>query len=511
MMRATRNLDKFRYQLIRCLKGSRPLKIHSTCAFNYSADNKAPVSLKDSMQPVSIRKQLGLDECNNSKQLYKVIKEHPDLTFNSKLEILSRFLETNQWNLRSLTEESEFKKFMGGIKKDLKSLAQRLRPFQENELGANQPIEDILKWIEKDKERLELKKVMPRIGYLVKLMADMKWTEHELWELCERMILDYQFVVEFYETVNAIEGFTFLPIVLELKEDMTRKILPDKSLPELYSDGPKDYFYLISKHSSRIRRLYKILEREALVSIWYSPLKYYHRMLKALVMTKSPNLISFIKLENYIIQSISEVDTIETLMEIYFLYATSGRGSQKLFSRIDAEIVKRVCGSQLITIKDSPFNKTDYLVRYIESLKCVTSTFESYQISSDLQCKIYDSIAEMKSKLSIQDVIVIHGSVVALGLTEIENKDIQNLLVAEVEKFIVSANDKDELKIALRFLLEHSNHATISKILPNENPTLLLEDLNRDDSTIVDRIQSEIYPKLRTKRLKDKFFSYFKA
>ena len=414
--------------------------------------------------------------------LSQITKNEELLAVNDIIDFLEEIPNSEKAQILKIKEKIEFSKMITVLKKKLEILEKKLIPYSKVDFEEKEKSEDfLLKWVDEQNSRISKNKEKPQIGKLSLILKNLEYLDYEIWQIMEKYLLEEKSQKTFNETVNALEGFTIFRKILENKEKISKKIQNKNNIKFLKS--PKNIKFLnpkknpqnknlkeiekssknpensenlkILKTGKKVRNLYKKLEYNMLISILDTNMKYYSRITNSLVKTNSPNLISFKSLENHIMNNLSLDHNLENSFEIYYDFAISNQGSQKLFEQIEVVLYIGANFEYFKTERflDNFFCDAKKIGKFLEASSFVKNRFFEKEINLNVSKKILKSIENLKNlEGNFFDMKRILNFLPVLELEEKEEKEVILKILEKSEILIGENNCEKEVENFLFFL-----------------------------------------------------------
>ena len=219
--------------------------------------------------------------------------------------------------------------------------------------------------------------------------------DEELWLTLGDHIIDDRFYPNFKETVLAVEGFTML-----------------------------GHF----AGQTFINQVYEKLEQLVVMTVGDVNMIYYKRIAESLVQVNRFNPIVFDKLEDHIMNNLSMVYELNTILDILFAFSISGNGSLKFYNAMQYVLFKGKMFNRPWTLDnmiDKPW-RGHFIGRICEVYDRAKDKFPNLTLEADFRSFMYNLIINKKANYLLEDLVQVLRHI---DVFEFEERDeINNLL-----------------------------------------------------------------------------------
>ena len=437
-----------------------------------------------------------LNQISNINLIFELLDKNKEgYTLNEKLQFLSRLEELSLFARPQLHKHSEFQKLLSNLKTDLQNSLKQIIPFTNHNFNDQKMNNDELnKWVELEINRVNQKQNLPKIGTLSQILKKIECFDPQVWFLMENHLIHFKFLNEFSEIEKSMEGFATFPELLSKHTSLkiqkaerefrcfqseTTFIKPlnlfipgVKNLPlnssnliqfqETVSDLPND--------NIRLRRIFKILEREMLVSMDETvSCKTVRRISDFLFMTKSPNESTYQALDYFAKVSIAQPMHIELddVFQIHCNFAMADKGSVELFECLEhmliGERTQRVFQRLISNYYDNPEKVTRYLI----SLEHVLTNFPNYQLTAETKMKLKESLCSPLNKWNMTQLEDCYKKLYCLQLPNNETMEIEQFLISVAAKTCPNQQFFAKFLEQIHVIFEETQFANIKRIFEN--------------------------------------------
>lgn len=422
-----------------------------------------------------------LSNITSTKEIFALLeKSNYSYSLNELLSFLERLEVLNRSNMGSFIASKQAMELFRVIKAKLKHLEVTLQPYAKRSFANSQPTaEDLAEWADREYQRVMAKKHTPKVGRLSVLLNAMNVFDSEIWMTMEKLIINHQADNSLLETISAMEGFCSFTKILE-EQQATFQKLESKYSPGLLSSSQapvsllQNSGYFIPKSivtkklgqqsnetddvnsisektkqsraeiiRKRIRKIYRVLERNMIVAMTDINVGHYARAVKALNETQSPNKASFELLEYHTITNISLINDPRLVLKVYLEFAKSGHGSDKFFRAIESMFCENIVTDLRLSDFAGYLNNAENLGKLLEARARIMERIPDMIMNVDLAAKICANIRSHRFEYRCSDLgkVLRHLDVVQLPeneAIELQSKLVNDLIKAlpnEVETF----------------------------------------------------------------------------
>lgn len=414
----------------------------------------------------------GLGEFNSNKEIFALLeKANYSYSLNELLNFLERLEELNRSNMGSFMASKQAHELFRVIKAKLKQLEVTIQPYAKRSFADSQPTpEELIEWAEREHERVMAKTNIPRVGRLSVLLNAIKMFDSEIWSTMEKLILGHQADNSLLETISAMEGFCSFERILGEQEAAFQKLeakyspglsssvqspvallqnssyfIPRSIVAKKTDQQSNDENVSLSKSEiarqnrtaeirKRVRKVYRVLERNMIVAMTDINVSHYARAIKALNETQSPNKVSFELLEYHTITNISLINDPRLVLKVYVEFARSGHGSDNFFRAIESIFCEGVVTDLRLSDFANYLNNAENLGKLLEARSQVMERIPEMTMNVDLAAKICAYIRSHRFEYRCVDIGKLLRHLDVIQLPENEAKELQGKLVNDLIK-----------------------------------------------------------------------------
>lgn len=419
-----------------------------------------------------------------------VVKTVPDLldlyqmcrsgyTLNEKIYFLKRIEQLAKGNIKSLTQNPDFMRFVSDIRQDLRKSEKSIQPFATKNFSSFVPAkEEFDAWLDSEHKRFENKKNLPKIGSLALLLKKVECVENDIWELMERHLVNYQFVNGLEEIVNAMEAFsdfrqkieiqyykleaqktktwqinplggTFIkppgvgPMPSEKRKPLpnaTSSIMLNASEPQendaVFDEKDTPEALAAKELDKRARRLFRILEHDFIMCVTETNVRTMSRVSDFLLLSSSPNKMTFDTLEYFtklVIRMPAPCDY-EDVWKLYVNFAAAERGSQDLFVDLEHMLLGERTKSTIEQLAYNFWNTPEKLDQLLSTYEKITHRLPDYKLDVKTVINIKSSILAEHRKWTLPQLESCFEKLHLLDVSPAEKSQIEDFLVSSGQK-----------------------------------------------------------------------------
>jgi hypothetical protein len=414
----------------------------------------------------------GLGDITSTAEIFELLhKSNYSYTFNELLFFLERLEVLNRANMSSFMASKQAVELIRAIKSKLRQLEATLQPYAKRRFFGDQPsAEELIEWADREHQRIMAKTNTPKVGKLCVLLNAINMFDPDIWITMEKLIINHQAENSLLETISAMEGFCSFAKILEDQQSTYQK-LEAKYGPGVTNSGPASvallqnsgYFIpkaIVTKHlgqqfndptlsnsnsetgkesraeeiRKRVRKIYRVLERNMIVAMTDINVSHYARAVKALNDTQSPNKASFELLEYHTITNISLINDPKLVLKVYIEFAKSGHGSAKFFRAIESMFCENIVTDLRLSDFAKYLNNAENVGKLLEARSKIVARIPDMTMNIDLAASICAKIRSQRFEYRCSDIGRVLRYLSVVQLPDSETKELQGKLANDLLK-----------------------------------------------------------------------------